>query len=302
MKIKALKRLNCGLSALVLCFLLFSFQSEASTKRDTLISSGYKIKTIIVDAGHGNKPAGGGRYSPGADGSYSNERTVTLAIALKLQKAIEKNIPGVRVIMTRTTPEDVPFQTRSNIANQNKGDLFISIHCNALPNKVVRKAVGRKKGKTVYKNVSVPDHSGKGVLMMMYDTKRTDPQTNALMENFTIGGDEHDDATKAKEEDDPIKIIMINQLKNKYRRQSLRFADFVNNEFIADGRKSEGFREKVLFVLDHTAMPSILVETGYIDNFEEEDYLNSEIGQNEIADAIVRGIQNYKKETEQLTQ
>ena len=64
MKIKALKRLNYGLSVLVLCFLLFSFQSEASTKRDTLISSGYKIKTIIVDAGHGNKPAGGGNTLP----------------------------------------------------------------------------------------------------------------------------------------------------------------------------------------------------------------------------------------------
>src|SRR4051812_33512475 len=98
MKIKALKRLNCGLSALVLCFLLFSFKSEASTKKDTVVSSNYKIKTIVVDAGHGNKPAGGGKYSPGADGSYSNERTVTLAIALKLQKAIEKNIPGVRVV------------------------------------------------------------------------------------------------------------------------------------------------------------------------------------------------------------
>ncbi len=301
MKIKALKRLNYGLSALVLCFLLFSFNSEASTKRDTLVNSGYKIKTIVVDAGHGDRPAGGGRFSPGAEGSYSNERTVTLAIALKLQKAIEKDMSGVKVVMTRTTPEDVPFKTRADIANKNKGDIFVSIHCNALPPKKIREAVGRKKGKTIYRTVSVPDHSGKGVLMVVYDTKRTGPQINALMENLEIGGEPNEVDNRAKEEDDPIKTMMINQLKNKYRKQSIHLSELLNNEFMADGRKIEGFRELVIFVLDHTAMPSVLVETGYIDNHEEEDYLNSEDGQNEIVASIVRGLKNYKKEAEQLT-
>ncbi|WP_462227254.1 N-acetylmuramoyl-L-alanine amidase family protein [Mucilaginibacter sp.] len=298
MKIKALKRLIYGLSAFVICFSLFSFKSLASTKRDTLVNNGFKIKTIIVDAGHGNRRPEGGRYSPGAEGSYSFERNVTLAIAQKLQKAIEKEIDGVRVVMTRTTPDDVPFQTRSDIANQNKGDLFISIHCNALPNRTVREVVGHRKGKKIYRTVSVPDRSGRGVLMLVYDTKRTAPQVEALMENVEIG-DGKDDEKAAKEPDDPITTIMINQLKNKYRKQSIHLADLLNNEFIDEGRKSEGLREQVLFVLDHTAMPSVLVETGYINNPQDEDYLNSEDGQNEIVNAIVRGIKTYKKEAEQ---
>ena len=301
MKIKALKRLIYGLSAFVLCFSLFSFKSQASTKIDTIVNSGFKIKTIVVDAGHGNRRPEGGRYSPGAQGSYSTERSVTLAIAQKLQKAIEKEITGIKVVMTRTTPDDVPFQTRADIANQNKGDLFISIHCNALPNRTVREVVSRRKGKPVYRTVSVPDRSGRGVLMLVYDTKRTGPQVEALMENMEIG-DGPSESVK-REPEDPLAVMMINQLKNKYRKQSIHLADLLNNEFVQnDGRRSEGLREQVLFVLDHTAMPSVLVETGYITNGEDEDYLNSEQGQNEIVASIVRGIKTYKKEVEQVTE
>jgi N-acetylmuramoyl-L-alanine amidase len=300
MKIKALKTLIYGLSAFVICFSVFTSQSQASVKKDTLVNSGFKIKTIIVDAGHGERPSGGGRYSPGAKGIYSLERTVTLAIAQKLQKAIEKNIPDVKVVMTRTTPEDVPFQKRSDIANQNKGDLFISIHCNALPDKIVRQVVGRKRGKPVYKNVSVPDRSGKGVLMLLYSTDRTAPQIEALLENAEIGGGPND--VKAKEHEDPQSVILINLLKNKYRKQSIHLANLLNKEFILDGRRSEGLREQVLFVLDHTAMPSVLVETGYINNREEEDYLNSDIGQEEVVNAILRGIQNYKRDAEKRSE
>lgn len=300
MKIKALKTLIYGLSIFVIGFSVFIYPSQAFAKKDTLVNSGFKIKTIVVDAGHGERPAGGGRYSPGSQGIYSLERDVTLAIAKKLQKAIEKDIPGVKVVMTRTTPEDVQFQKRADIANQNKGDLFISIHCNALANKTVRQVVGRKRGKPVYKNVSVPDRSGKGVLMLLYSTERTGPQIEALRENAEIGGNPND--TKTTESQDPQTIILINLLKNKYRKQSIHLADLLNKEFILDGRRSEGLREQVLYVLDHTAMPSVMIETGYINNKEEEEYLNSETGQEEIVNAIIRGIQNYKRDAEKRSE
>jgi N-acetylmuramoyl-L-alanine amidase len=299
MKIKALKRLICRLSAFVICFSAFIPQSQASVKNDTLVNTGFKIKTIIVYAGHGERPPGGGRFSPGAEGTYSLERTVTLAIAKKLQKAIEKEIPDVKVVMTRTTTEDVPFQKRSDIANQNKGDLFISIHCNSLPNKTVRQVVGRKRGKPIYKNVSVPDRSGRGVLMLLYSTDRTGPQLEALRENAEIGGGPNDN--KAVEAD-PQSVILINLIKNKYRKQSIHLADLLNKEFILDGRRSEGLREQVLYVLDHTAMPSVMIETGYINNKTDEDYLNSEDGQEEIVGAIIRGIQNYKRDAEKRSE
>ena len=110
MKNKALKRLIYGLLAFLIPLPLFSFKLVVPIKKDTITDSSFKIKTIIVDAGHGNRAPGQSRYSPGSEGSYSLERNVTLAIALKLQKAIEKELPAVRVVMTRTTPDDVPFQ------------------------------------------------------------------------------------------------------------------------------------------------------------------------------------------------
>ena len=301
MKNKASKRLIYGLVGWLICLSFFSLKSVAQVKKTDSTNTGYKIRTIIVDAGHGIRAPGASRFSPGADGSYSLERNVTLAIALKLQQAIEKDVAGVRVVMTRTTPYDVPFQTRADIANENKGDLFISIHCNSLSNRTVHEVVGHKHKKPIYRTVSVPDRSGKGVLLLVYSTKREGPQIEALRENAEIGV--NNDTLKQHRDDDPMSVIMINQFKNKYRKQSIHLANLINNEFTqTDGRPSDGLREQVLFVLDHTAMPSVLVETGYINNHQDEDYLNSEAGQTEIAASIVRAIQEYKKEVEQVSQ
>ena len=301
MKNKALKRLIYGLLAFLVSLPLFSFKITGPIKKDTVADSGFKIKTIIVDAGHGNRGPGMTRYSPGSEGSYSLERNVTLAIALKLQKAIEKEMPAVRVVMTRTTPDDVPFQKRADIANSNHGDIFISIHCNSLPYRSVHEVVGHKHHKPVYRTVSVPDRSGRGVLLLVYSTKRIGPQIEALRENAEIGVDQQE-IQESHKEDDPMSVIMLDEFKNKYRKQSIHLADLINNEFTqTDGRPSDGVREQVLFVLDHTAMPSVLVETGYINNSKDEDYLNSETGQNEIVDSIVRALKNYRDEVEQIS-
>jgi N-acetylmuramoyl-L-alanine amidase len=302
MKNKALKRLICGFSTFVILLTLFSFKQTTPVKRDTLHpDSSFKIKTIIVDAGHGDRSPEGGRYSPGAEGSYSFERNVTLAIAKKLQEALEKEIPDVRVVMTRTTNYDVPFQKRADIANSNKGDIFISIHCNSLPNRTIREVVGHRHHKPVYKSVTVADRSGKGVLLLVYSTNRIGPQNTALLENEEIGDDNKAVTSTENRANDPMAVIMLNQMKNKYRKQSIHLADLINSEFKdGDGRSSDGVREQVLFVLDHTAMPSVLVETGYINNHEDEDYLNSEKGQNEIVASIVRAIQKYKDEVEDI--
>jgi len=292
MKNKALKRLIYGLSTFVISLSLFSFKITDPIKKDTVVDSSFKIKTIIVDAGHGGR-------KNGASGSYSLEKNVTLAIALKLQTALEKEVPSVRVVMTRTTPDDVPFHTRSDIANSNKGDIFISIHCNSLSDRRERVVTGHKHGKPVYKYVNIPDRSGKGVLLLVYSTKRVGPQVEALRENADIEGEQDAQSHNA---DDPMSVIMLNEFKNKYRKQSIRLADLINTEFTqTDGRPSEGVREQVVFVLDHTAMPSVLVETGYINNPKDEEYLNSESGQNEIVASIVRAVQNYKDEVEQVS-
>ena len=290
----------CGFAAIIVCFSLFSFTSKNYIKKDTVVNNSFKLKTIIVDAGHGGKKTG-------AFGSYSVEKNVTLAIALKLQKAIEKEMNDVNVIMTRTTDDDVAFRSRADIANSNHGNVFISIHCNSLSDRRRTQIVGYKKGKRgkktpIYKTVSVPDRSGKGPLLLVYSTKRIGPQIEALRENAELYEDKnYKDQYNGYDPDDPASVILLNAFKNKYRKQSIHLANLINTEFTdGDGRRSEGVREQVLFVLDHTAMPSVLVETGYINNHDDEEYLNSEAGQNEIVNSIVRALINYKKEVEQV--
>jgi len=287
MKNKALERLICGLSLSLVSLSLFSFTFPNIAPKDTTTATGYKLKTVVVDAGHGRMANGTWR---GASGEYSQESKVTLAVAFKLRAAIQKEIPEINVVMTRTDDNDVLWQKRSDIANENKGQLFISLHCNSLADKVVRNSRGRR--------VRVPDRSGKGVLILVYIYRRVGEQEAAIREN------EFEDKNYKEDADvnptDPASIILLNAFKDKYRKQSLHFANLVNDEFVnTDGRKSEGVREQSVLVLARSGMPAVLIEMGYINNPEEEKYLNSEDGQNEIVASIVRALKSYKNEVEQ---
>jgi N-acetylmuramoyl-L-alanine amidase len=304
MKNKALKRLICGLWALLVSFSLFSFKLVPLAKKDTAINNGYKLKTVIIDPGHGGNPVYASHsthshFSHGASGSYSTERGVTLALAFKLQTAIEKEMNGVKAVLTRTTEDDVAFERRAEIANENKGDLFISLHCNAMPDRIVRERVGTKHHKPVYKSTRVADHSGRGVLVIVYGFHRTKEEENAIKQNML--GEEEDAEIAQVDPNDPVTAILLNEYKRKFRQNSINFANLINNEFVnVDGRPSDGVIEKGIYVLCNSAMPSVLVETGFIDNPQDEDYLNSEKGQDEIIDSIVRALKKYKDEVEQV--
>jgi N-acetylmuramoyl-L-alanine amidase len=284
MKNKTPKRLNYCLPALLILFSLFSFKTEAAFYKTSLtdsINNKFKLKTVVVDAGHGG-------FRAGASGAFSVEKNVTLQIAFKLQQAIEKQLPDIKVVMTRTTDEDILWQKRSDIANENKGDLFISIHCNSLPDSYSRNAAGKR--------IRVPNQSGKGVLLLVYGFHRTKEEEKAIMETRI-----EDDAelNSGLDPNDPASRIIMNEYKRKYRSQSIRFAGLLNSEFTeTDGRRSLGVREQGVLVLCHSAMPAVLVETGFINNPEEEVYLSSEEGQNEIVATIIRAIQTYKTELE----
>ncbi|MEO6498630.1 MAG: N-acetylmuramoyl-L-alanine amidase [Mucilaginibacter sp.] len=263
---------------------LYSFKpvSHLTTdfRADSTVNK-FKIKTVIVDAGHGG-------FRTGASGAYSIEKNVTLQIAFKLQAAIEKELNGVRVVMTRTTDDDIMWQKRSDIANDARGDLFLSIHCNSLSDRVVRLPSGKRK--------RVPDQSGKGVLMLVYGFHRTKEEEKAIKETRI---EEDDEMNAALDANDPMSMILMNEYKRKYRQQSIRMAGILQNEFTdTDGRRSEGIREQGVLVLCHSAMPAVLIETGYINNPGEEDYLNSEKGQEEIVATIVRSIRTFKSEIE----
>ena len=161
----------------------------------------------------------------GASGSFSSERNVTLFIALKLQKAMEKELPDVKAVLTRSTEDDVSLQNRAAIANENKGDLFISIHCNSLSNRHVKEVIGHKHHEPVYKTVSVADRSGKGVLMLVYGFHRTTEEERAIQQNLI----EDDSGMNAQfDPSDPAALILLNEYKRKYRSQSIHFAELLN--------------------------------------------------------------------------
>jgi N-acetylmuramoyl-L-alanine amidase len=296
MKNRALNRLIYGLLILVSFLPSFSFALSNSLKKDSVNANNYKIKTIIVDPGHGGQHSGAGHFSPGASGSYSLERNVTLAIAFKLQKAIEKELSDVKVVLTRTSDDDVAWQKRADIANENKGNLFISLHCNSLPGRRIREVVGHKHHKPIYKTTEVADHSGKGVLLLVYGFHRTKEEEKAIKENLI---EDDSEMNTNPDPNDPGSIILMNEYKRKYRQQSIHMAELLNTEFTqTDGRHSDGIREQGILVLCHSAMPAVLIETGYINNPDDEAYLNSENGQDEIVASIVRAIKNYKSEIE----
>ncbi|MEO6498629.1 MAG: N-acetylmuramoyl-L-alanine amidase [Mucilaginibacter sp.] len=298
MKINTAKPSIYRLPALLVLFCSLTLSSYSSPKLDSLQSGGFRIRTVVVDAGHGGK-------DPGAFGPTTNEKTVTLALALKLQKAIEKELPEINVIMTRTTDNFVELHKRADIANEKQGQLFISLHCNSLANRRSTEVVGYKNGRhgkkiPIYKTVSTPNRSAKGAMILVYGSRRVGAQEEALRENAVIFAEKDYKSNYAGyDPENPASVILLNTFRDKYRKQSIRLATLIDTEFTdTDGRYSAGVKEQVVLVLDHTAMPSVLIETGFINNPEDEDYLTSDEGQAEMVNSIVRALKNYKKQVE----
>jgi N-acetylmuramoyl-L-alanine amidase len=233
----------------------------------------FKFKTIIIDPGHGGK-------DPGAHGAYSKEKNITLAIAKKLRTALNEQMPSLNTVLTRTTDEFIELHRRDDIASQHKGNLFISIHCNSSPEKV---------------------SSERGVLLLVYGYHRAGEQFEALRENASIFI-EKDYKTKYNGygENSAINTIVLSNFQQKYRKECIHFADLVNHEFKkGDGRHSLGVKEQGVLVLQQSAMPAVLIETGFINNPKDEAYLNSAEGQSEIVQSIIRALSKYRKSFQQ---
>lgn len=233
----------------------------------------FKFRTIIIDPGHGGK-------DPGAHGAYSKEKNVTLAIAKKLRNALNEQMPSLNTVMTRTTDEFIELHRRDDIASENKGNLFISIHCNASPEKV---------------------SAERGVLLLVYGYHRAGEQFEALRENASIFIEkDYRSKYNGYGQNSAINTIVLSNFQQKYRKECIHFADLVNHEFKkVDGRHSLGVKEQGVLVLQQSAMPAVLVETGFINNPKDEAYLNSAEGQSEIVQSIIRALKKYRESFEQ---
>ncbi|HZF64217.1 MAG TPA: N-acetylmuramoyl-L-alanine amidase [Chitinophagaceae bacterium] len=266
------------------------------------------IKTIIIDAGHGIK--GNGGYD-GAKGSYSYEDEICYEVSKKLIKQISREFPEIKIVETRPTRNKVDLRERADIANHNRGDLFVSIHVNAaLPvqhkefvgNKTVVSYVGKgKKRKKVtskvpqYRYYTTPSPA-KGTETYIWGSHKNEDKEVAIRENAPMLAEENFEQKYGGIDPNSPDFIALSLLKTKqFFKRSATLAGMVEDEFARVGRTSRGQRQRQvgIWVLQATAMPSILVETGYITNRQEEDYLNSQSGQQEIAECITAALRNY---------
>ena len=226
----------------------------------------YAVKTVVIDAGHGGK-------DPGACGKISKEKNITLSIALKTGGLISTNLPDVKVIYTRTTDEFIELHRRAEIANKAKADLFISIHVNANPN---------------------PDASGTDTWTMGLAKNEANLKV-AKMENNVISLESDASQYKGMSANDNEAIILHNLQQGAFCDNSLALAGMIQKQFREEvGRKDRSVHQAPFLVLWKTAMPSVLIETGFISNVEEEIWLNNSDNQAEMAYAIYNAFVEYK--------
>ncbi len=242
----------------IICIALFLPQQGMSQQ---------KVRKVVIDAGHGGK-------DPGALGKYSKEKDIALAIALKTGEYIKKNLPDVEIIYTRKTDVFIELHKRAQIANDKEADLFISIHCNA--------------------NNSSKPYGTETYVMGLHKS-----QANlevAKLENAAILKEEdysdmYDGFDPSRDED----YITLTLFQNAYQESSLILASKVQDQFRERAKlKDRGVWQAGFWVLYKTAMPGILVETGFLSNPNDEKYLRSDDGQIYIASAIYRAFKEYK--------
>ncbi|UKN02457.1 N-acetylmuramoyl-L-alanine amidase [Paracrocinitomix mangrovi] len=222
------------------------------------------IKTVVIDAGHGGK-------DPGCHGKHSNEKTVTLNIALKLGKAIEKSFPDINVIYTRKTDVFVELNERAAIANKNNADLFICIHANSGP------------------------EAAFGAETYVLGLHRTEAQRKiAERENSVIEFENADDY----EELTADAIIARSLQLSVYLDHSINLAVKIQDEFEKLKRHNRGVRQAGFLVLYKTTMPSVLIETGFLTNPKEENFLADTASQTLMASSLFEAFKKYKVEYE----
>ncbi|MDX9748263.1 MAG: N-acetylmuramoyl-L-alanine amidase [Paludibacter sp.] len=223
---------------------------------------------LVLDAGHGGR-------DPGAVGKISQEKNITLSVVKKVGSMVEQNMPDVKVVYTRKTDVFVPLEERANIANNHHADMFISVHTNAAKSTSAYGAETYTLGLAkTQANLAVA--MAENSVMMLEDDYKTRYQ------GF-----------------DPSSVdsyIMFEFMMDTYLDNSISFATDVQHQLTTNSnRHDRGVRQAGFWVLHRSACPSVLVELGFISNRQEELYMASEKGQQELAQSIYNAFLKYKR-------
>lgn len=295
------------------CFIVSETSGQNTRKKP--------IQTLIIDPGHGG-------LDPGAMGTVESEAHVALQVSMKLGELIAKEFPEMKIVYTRTsdvlpgnkTTIEAALKYRANLANESGGDLFIAIHCNSAGRKAggwyERRVVNKipttktyKKGKKTYKktvyqyiyeNVWV-ENKPKGTETYLWAVGKNDSKINSVIKNDDYGEIDSTSNLAMPDPTDPNEKVRMLIYAQNYFRKSLTLADYIQEEFKDAGRVDRGVKQrndKGIWVLQATGMPSILVEIGFISNKEEENYITSDEGQDEIVKNIFTAFKKYKDKQE----
>ena len=226
--------------------------------------------TVIIDPGHGGR-------DPGAVGATSKEKDIVLSVGLKLGRMIERGHPDVKVLYTRNEDRFVELNKRAEIANKAKGDLFISIHCNAVDRR----------------------HFSPGVETFVLGLHRS-------KDNLDVAKAENASSCTRRtirwkyegfNPNEPESYIIFEFMANEFLDQSVRFATMVQNQLVSNSqRENRDVRQAGFLVLREVAMPSVLVELGYISHRQEENYLKKREWANVAQDLYLQCVQQFKRE------
>ena len=246
-----------------LILLVLSVSLSASSKE--------KRWTVVIDAGHGGR-------DPGAVGAISFEKNITLPVALKTGQYIEENLSNINIIYTRKTDIFIDIKERAEIANRNNADLFISIHANSGKSKSTE-------GTETFIMGLAKDEQNLAVAMKENEVILLENDHSAKYEGF--------------DPKSPESYIMFTLMQNVFQEQSTGLASKIQSEYKEKlNRVDRGVKQAGFWVLFMTTMPSVLTETGFITNPEEEKFLNSKKGQEYISSSIYRAIRDYFAEIE----
>jgi N-acetylmuramoyl-L-alanine amidase len=258
------------------CIFLFVIIFFVNSFIEAQTTTTNKLQTIVIDPGHGGKDPG----TMGTKRYTKYEKDIALSVSLTLGEYISKSFPSLNVLYTRNNDVFLELNERTEIANNAKADLFISVHCDGFTNS---------------------EASGASVFVMGMSKLKANLDV-AMRENSAIYLE--DNYQQKYDGFDPKSIesyIVFNLMQNTNLEQSLQLAEEIDLEFSTKAnRKSRGVKQAPFYVISRTNMPSVLIECGFLTNPREEDFLQSDIGKDYIASAIFRAFRSYKEDVENI--